>query len=96
MTANQIICLSTLIYFKLNDTLKIAVPSSYNDLYSNASIRNHIGWAWYNRDFRLQNEYIASKNKEIILRIASCHYFCIVWLNNEMLGTHESGHLPFE
>ena len=33
---------------------------------------------------------------KIILRISSCHYYCTVWLNSKLLGSHESGHLPFE
>lgn len=32
----------------------------------------------------------------IVLRLASCHYYCMVWLNGKLLGYHESGHLPFE
>ena len=38
----------------------------------------------------------ASENNVIMLRLASCHYYCMVWLNNITLGFHESGHLPFE
>jgi beta-glucuronidase len=58
-----------------------------------------LGWTWYNREFYvnsvLQNS-IANNELSIALRLASCHYFCIVWLNGIQLGTHESGHLPFE
>lgn len=31
-----------------------------------------------------------------MLRVSSCHYYCMVWLNGHLLGYHESGHLPFE
>jgi beta-glucuronidase len=71
------------------------VPSSYNELYPNVTYRNHLGWKWYSRDFHISN-YFLNENNVITLRIASCHYYCMVWLNNKKLGFHESGHLPFE
>ncbi len=63
-------------------------------MYTNTTIRNHVGWTWYNRQFRVSNSL---KNEAaIVLRISSCHYYCTVWLNSKLLGSHESGHLPFE
>ena len=75
------------------------MPSSYNELYSNMSIRYHIGWTWYNRQFFVNNfirNSVSNGQNLIFLRIESCHYFCIVWLNGHQIGQHESGHLPFE
>ena len=66
-------------------------------MYTNKSIRNHIGWAWYNRQFFANLGTLENIHKfQIILRLSSCHYYCIVWLNGFKLGSHESGHLPFE
>lgn len=82
---------------KLEDTIKIAVPSSYNELFTNYTIRNHVGWVWYNRDFHINTAVKKTiKDHSVILRISSCHYYCMVWLNGDLLGYHESGHLPFE
>ena len=84
---------------KLSETFKIAVPSSYNELYTNTSIRNHVGWTWYNKEFYINSflrSSVANYDNTIVLRLASCHYYCIVWLNGFQLGSHESGHLPFE
>ena len=54
-------------------------------------------WSWYNRQFYINNAIRTQiSSYSISLRIASCHYYCIVWLNGVQLGTHESGHLPFE
>ncbi|MGL5648153.1 MAG: sugar-binding domain-containing protein [Clostridium sp.] len=36
---------------KLENTIEMAVPSSYNDLIELKEIRNHIGWVWYEREF---------------------------------------------
>ena len=75
------------------------MPSSFNELFSNMTIRYHIGWVWYNRQFYLNTflkDSVLSGQNSVILRIASCHYYCKVWLNGVELGAHESGHLPFE
>ena len=75
------------------------MPTSFNELYSDRGIRNHIGWVWYNRQFfvnTLIRDSVVNEKNTVFLRLASCHYFCIVWLNGILLGQHESGHLPFE
>ena len=85
--------------FKLTEILEISVPASYNELYTNESIRHHVGWVWYNRQFYLNDLIrgsVVNGQNTVVLRLASCHYFCIVWLNGNLLGNHESGHLPFE
>ena len=30
--------------------LEAPVPASYNDLFLDSSIRDHVGWVWYQRD----------------------------------------------
>src|SRR6478672_8427774 len=35
----------------LQGTVAIPVPASYNDLFVEEEYRDHIGWAWYERDF---------------------------------------------
>jgi len=51
------------------------VPASYNDITQEKSIRDFVGWAWYDREFFLPQEW---SNKRVVLRIDSAHYNTIV------------------
>jgi len=51
------------------------VPSSFNDITSDASLQNFVGWVWYDRTFYVAREW---KNKRIVLRIDSAHYNAVV------------------
>ena len=53
------------------------VPSSYNDITQNATIRDFIGWAWYDRNFWLPEAMLDEKTR-IVLRFESAHYYTIV------------------
>ena len=55
------------------------VPSSYNDVTQNASIRDHIGWAWYQRSFFLPKSW---KNQRINLRFGSVNYHAVVVISS--------------
>ena len=69
------------------------VPSSYNDITANASIRDHVGWVWYDRDFFTPAEW--SLGRVVNLRFGSVHYFAKVYVNGKFVGEHAGGHLPF-
>ncbi len=69
----------------------IAVPASWNDQFEAG--RDFLGPAWYKTEFGLPWGW---KGKRIVLRFGSVNYLADVWLNGQLLGTHEGGHLPFE
>jgi len=69
----------------------VAVPSSWNDQFEDG--RDFLGPAWYQTEFALPWGW---NEKRIVLRFGSVNYLTEVWLNNQPLGTHEGGHLPFE
>ncbi|XP_064620167.1 beta-glucuronidase-like isoform X2 [Lineus longissimus] len=73
--------------------IPMPVPSSYNDITQEKSIRDFVGWAWYQREFYVSSSW---KHNRIVLRLDSAHYFAVVWLNGKEVLTHEGGHLPFE
>ncbi|XP_053376581.1 beta-glucuronidase-like [Mercenaria mercenaria] len=75
------------------DVIAMPVPSSYNDITNSKLVRDFVGWAWYDREFYLDNTW---SNKRIVLRIDSAHYNAIVWINGQEAMRHEGGHLPFE
>jgi beta-glucuronidase len=71
----------------------MAVPASFNDLLVTHSQRNHWGYVWYSRTFEVPAGW---QNRRTVLRIGSANYSADVWLNGELLGSHETGYTPFE
>ncbi|MBY9009875.1 MAG: beta-galactosidase, partial [Candidatus Lokiarchaeota archaeon] len=69
----------------------IAVPASWNDQF--AEDRDFLGPAWYQLKF---NKPWELNSKKIIIRFGSVNYISDVWLNGELVGHHEGGHLPFD
>uniref|UniRef100_A0A1A9VL01 Beta-glucuronidase n=1 Tax=Glossina austeni TaxID=7395 RepID=A0A1A9VL01_GLOAU len=72
----------------------VPVPASYNDLFVETTIRDHIGTVWYERKFFVSRNWTV--DKRVWLRFGSVHYSAIVWLNGKEIIRHEIGHLPFE
>ena len=70
------------------------VPASYNDITTNSSIRDYVGWAWYSTQFYVDPGW--SENSRVVLRFGSVHYTAMVWLNGEFVTEHSGGHLPFQ
>ncbi|XP_041348152.1 beta-glucuronidase-like isoform X2 [Gigantopelta aegis] len=69
------------------------VPSSYNDVTQQKEIRDFVGWAWYDRQFYVDSQW---KNRRVVLRFESAHYYAVVWVNSKLVMIHDGGHLPFE
>uniref|UniRef100_A0A1A9WT52 Beta-glucuronidase n=1 Tax=Glossina brevipalpis TaxID=37001 RepID=A0A1A9WT52_9MUSC len=74
--------------------MTVPVPASYNDLFVETTIRDHIGTVWYERKFFVSRNW--TLDKRVWLRFGSVHYAAIVWLNGKEIMRHEIGHLPFE
>ncbi len=72
-------------------TRPIAVPASWNDQFEEG--RDFLGPAWYQVRFDRQ---LGFEGLRAWLRFGSVNYLAEVWLNGELLGSHEGGHLPFE
>lgn len=77
----------------LRDHREIAVPSSYNDLYADAAIRNHVGDAWYQRQLRVPAGWAGQR---IVLRFDAATHRATVWLDETEVMSHEGGYTPFE
>ncbi len=69
----------------------IAVPASYNDLYTEAWIRDFVGDIWYQKDVEL-----TPIEGRVVLRFGSATHRATVFMNGIELGSHEGGFLPFE
>ncbi|KAF7271007.1 hypothetical protein GWI33_016067 [Rhynchophorus ferrugineus] len=68
------------------------VPSSYNDISPNVSLRDHVGPVWYQRKFYVPASW---QGKKIWIRFGSVCYSAKVSINGEQVASHEIGHLPF-
>ncbi|WP_134700871.1 beta-glucuronidase [Ammoniphilus sp. YIM 78166] len=78
---------------KLNGTMRMAVPSSYNDIGVTADIRNHVGWVWYEREFSVPT---LLNSERIVLRFGSATHTAKVYVNGELVMEHKGGFTPFE
>ena len=72
------------------------VPSSFNDITQDAKIRDYVGWYWYQRDFIIHDTFFNSEINDLYIHFGSVQYHCEVYINDILIGTHSSGHLPFE
>ena len=72
---------------------QVAVPSSYNDLFTEEEFRMWDKGVWYRRLFTLPRML---RNERIVLRFNSVSYRAEVFLNGKRLGDHETGYTPFE
>ena len=55
------------------------VPSSYNDITEDKSLKDHVGMVWYERKFYVPSSWSKTLlNSRVTLRFENCHYHCIV------------------
>jgi beta-glucuronidase len=76
----------------LVDPRSMPVPCSYNDMTQEASVRDHIGYVWYERDFFIPRSWA---NGVVVLRFGAACHKAWVWLNGSQIGSHRGGFLPF-
>jgi beta-glucuronidase len=73
--------------------INMPVPSSYNDIVEDASVRDHVGTVWYERKFFVPKSW---EKQRVWVRFGSVHYEAYVWINGNLVVRHAFGHLPFE
>ncbi|RZF35643.1 hypothetical protein LSTR_LSTR010758 [Laodelphax striatellus] len=71
------------------------VPSSDNDITQERSLRDHVGFVWYERTFFAPERWHLDSLR-VWLRFGSFLYLAHVFLNGQKLMSHEIGHLPFQ
>ena len=77
----------------LPTTREAPVPSSYDDLFVDAEVRNHVGVVWYQRTVRVPRGW-AGEN--VFVRLDSATHEGAVYVNDELVITHVGGYTPFE
>jgi beta-glucuronidase len=71
----------------------IAVPASYNDLFPDAAIRDHVGDVWYQTEIRASAAWVAQR---VVLRFDAATHRATVWLDDVEVMHHDGGYTPFE
>lgn len=78
---------------KLEDTMLMAVPASFNDLKENEEVRDHVGYVWYEREFTVTKRMLEER---VVLRFGSATHHAKVYINGKLVVEHRGGFLPFE
>jgi beta-glucuronidase len=77
---------------RLDTPLEAAVPASYNDLFADPAIRDHVGWVYYQREVRVPRGWA---DERVFLRFDSATHEARVYVNDELVGGHVGGYTPF-
>jgi len=77
----------------LPGSLDVAVPSSYNDLFLDPAIRDHVGWVWYQRDVFVPQGW---DTKRTVIRFDAATHHGKVYVNDVLVVEHVGGYTPFE
>jgi beta-glucuronidase len=77
----------------LTTSLEAAVPASYNDLFTDAAIRDHVGWVWYQRSVRVPRGWAGER---VVLRFDAATHEGVVYVDDTRVAQHVGGYLPFE
>ncbi len=69
------------------------VPASYNDIYPDETIRDHVGDAWYQTEVRVPASWAEQR---VVLRFDAATHRATVWVNDVQVVEHTGGYTPFE
>lgn len=71
---------------------EILVPFCPESELSGMGYKDFINASWYKRDFEIPSEW---KSGRTILNFEAVDYFCEVYINNTLVGSHKGGYTPF-
>lgn len=73
---------------------RINVPFAFQSKLSGIGDNDLHDYMWYGRSFELPENWI-NCDQRYILHFGAVDYFCQVWVNGRLIGTHQGGHVPF-
>jgi beta-glucuronidase len=76
----------------LADAREMAVPASFNDIVTDAAVREYFGDIWYQTTVRVPRGW---DGRRIVLHFESVTHRATVWLNDIEVVSHEGGYTPF-
>ncbi|MGW1787343.1 sugar-binding domain-containing protein, partial [Streptomyces sp. NPDC002143] len=77
----------------LATALEAPVPASYNDLFTDSAIRDHVGRVWYQRRVRVPRGWADDR---VILRVDAATHQGSVYVDDDLVAEHVGGYTPFE
>src|SRR6478735_3330635 len=78
---------------RLETPLEAAVPASYNDLFADSEVRDHVGWVYYQREVRVPRGW---REDRILLRFDAATHAARVYVDDRLVGQHVGGYTPFD
>lgn len=75
-----------------NDPIKMPVPASFNDFFTDKDSREYTGDFWYEKHVFIPSYF---KDRDLQLRFGAATHRATVYLNGEKIRSHEGGFLPF-
>ncbi|KAL3480833.1 glycosyl hydrolases family 2, TIM barrel domain-containing protein [Aspergillus californicus] len=73
--------------------LEVPVPASYNDLFVDRSIHDHVGWVYYQREVLVPRGWAEER---YLVRVEAATHEGRIYINNDLVAEHEGGYTPFE
>jgi beta-glucuronidase len=78
---------------RLDTPLEAAVPASYNDLFVDPAVRDHVGWVYYQRSVRVPRGWGEDR---VLLRFDAATHAARVYVDDTLVGEHVGGYTPFD
>lgn len=72
---------------------EVPVPASYNDLFADSEVRDHVGDVWYQTTVHVPAPW---DGERIVLRFDAATHRAVVWVGETRVAEHEGGYTPFE
>jgi beta-glucuronidase len=72
---------------------EVPVPASYNDIFTDPEVHDHVGEVWYETTVRVPSGWAGQR---IMLRFGSATHRATVWVDGQEVVEHEGGFTPFE
>jgi beta-glucuronidase len=72
---------------------EVPMPSSYNDIFADAQVRNHMGDVWYQTLVRVPARWAGER---IVLRFDAATHGAVAWVDGTRVVEHQGGYTPFE
>ncbi|MDT0143936.1 beta-glucuronidase [Microbacterium sp. PRC9] len=78
---------------ELATALEAPVPASYNDVFADQAIHDHVGWVWYQRTARVPRGWAGDR---VVLRVDAATHEGVVYVGGTKVAEHVGGYTPFE
>ncbi|KAM0548344.1 hypothetical protein ACHAO7_006770 [Fusarium culmorum] len=79
---------------RISPELQVPVPASYNDIFADETIRDHVGWVYYQRQAVVPRGWVAPHR--VFLRVDAATHHGRVYVNDKFVVEHIGGYTPFE